>query len=474
MKIIPVILSGGSGTRLWPVSRKSFPKQFHALVGENSMFQDTLLRLKGLSELGCPIIVTNQEHRFLVAEQLLEIEMQGQIILEPIGRNTAPAVTVAALEITRSSPDAIMIVLPSDHIVVDNSAFHAALEAAIALASKDKLVTFGIVPTKPETGYGYIMAGDELLPNSGAFNLVRFVEKPDRVLAETYIQTGDYLWNSGMFVFKASAWLKSMQTHASAMLESVRKAHGHIDRETDFLRLNISSFSDCPSDSIDYAIMEKITDGVVIKLDVGWNDVGSWDALAGCVASDGSGNVTQGDVKLVDTTNSLFYSSSRFIAAVGMHDVIVVETADAILVTTKSNAQEVKSIVSELELHSRMEHLTHRAVKRPWGQYEGLSKGERYQVKRITVKPGASLSLQMHYHRAEHWIVVRGAASIVRGDEQSILTENQSTYIPPGMVHRLENLGKVDLELIEVQTGCYLGEDDIVRLDDRYGRTKSP
>jgi mannose-1-phosphate guanylyltransferase / mannose-6-phosphate isomerase len=474
MKIVPIILSGGSGTRLWPVSRKAFPKQFHALIGENSMFQDTLLRLAGLSELGCPIIVANQEHRFLVAEQLLEKEMQGQIILEPIGRNTAPAVTLAAFEITRNFPEAIMVVLPSDHIVTDINAFHAALETAIVLAGKDKMVTFGVVPTRPETGYGYIMAGAELLPNSGAFNLERFVEKPNRVLAETYLQTGDYLWNSGMFVFKASVWLESMQTHASAMLESIRNAYNHIERDADFLRLEILSFSNCPSDSIDYTIMEKVTDGVVIKLDAGWSDVGSWDALAGCVVQDDNGNVTQGDVKLVDTTNSLIYSSSRFVAAVGLHDAIVVETADAILVTTKSNAQEVKSIVSELELHSRMEHLAHRAVKRPWGQYEGISKGERYQVKRITVKPGASLSLQMHYHRAEHWVVVRGAAAIVRGEEQTILTENQSTYIPPGMVHRLENIGKVDLELIEVQTGCYLGEDDIVRLEDRYGREKSP
>jgi mannose-1-phosphate guanylyltransferase/mannose-6-phosphate isomerase len=473
MKIVPVILSGGSGTRLWPVSRKAFPKQFHVLFGENSMFQDTVLRLNGLPELASPIVVANQEHRFLVAEQLHEIGMQGQIILESIGRNTAPAVTLAALELETSSPEAIMIVLPSDHLITDLNAFHEALETAITYASKDKLVTFGIVPTRPETGYGYIKSGDELLPHSKAFNLERFVEKPDRMLAETYVQSGEYLWNSGMFVFKASVWLESMQRHADAMLSAVRNAHAHIERDVDFMRLDTRTFSDCPSGSIDYTIMENITDGLVIKLDAGWSDVGSWDALAGCIPPDADGNVKQGDVRLVDTKNSLIYSSSRFVGAVGLDDIIVVETSDAVLVSTKSNAQEVKSIVSELVSNSRMEHLAHRAIKRPWGQFDCISKGDRYQVKKITVKPGKSLSLQMHYHRAEHWVVVRGTATIIRGDERTILTENQSTYIPPGMVHRLENLGRVDLELIEVQTGSYLGEDDIVRLDDSYGRTKA-
>lgn len=473
MKIVPVILSGGSGTRLWPLSRKAFPKQFHVLVGENSMFQDTVLRLNGISELGNPIVVANQEHRFLVAEQLQEIGMQGQIILESIGRNTAPAVTLAALELASSSPEAIMIVLPSDHLITDINAFHAALEAAISCANKDKLVTFGIVPTRPETGYGYIKAGGELSANSGIFNLEQFVEKPNQVLAETYVQSGEYLWNSGMFVFKASVWLEAMQKHADAMLGAVKKAYTHIQRDADFMRLDTETFSACPSGSIDYTIMEKITDALVIKLDAGWSDVGSWDALADCIAPDNNGNVTQGDVRLVDTKNSLVYSSSRLVGTVGLQDVIVVETPDAVLVSTKAAAQDVKSIVSELVLHSRMEHLTHRDEKRPWGQFDSISKGDRYQVKKIIVKPGKSLSLQMHYHRAEHWVVVRGTATVIRGDERSIFTENQSTYIPPGMVHRLENQGKVDLELIEVQTGSYLGEDDIVRFDDCYGRIES-
>ncbi len=470
MSVVPVVLSGGSGTRLWPLSRRSLPKQFHALSGNRSMFQETILRLDGIGGLVDPIIVANQEHRFLVAEQLREIGRAGRAILEPVGHNTAPAVTLAALEVSRADPKSTMIVLPSDHRVSDPLAFRAAVEAAVACAVGGKLVAFGVAPTHPETGYGYIKIGKPISENGLGFVLEGFVEKPTLELAQRYLESGDYLWNSGMFVFSAIAWLDAMRVHAPEMLGAVTDTFESVRRDENFLKLDAGSFEKCPSDSIDYAVMEKLTDGVVVKLSAGWSDVGSWDAFADCMAADASGNVVRGDVRLLSTTDSLVYSSSRLVATIGLNDAIVVETADAVLVTTKSNAQKVRDIVAGLESQSRSEHISHRAVRRPWGQYDCVSRGDRYQVKKITVKPGASLSLQKHYHRAEHWVVVRGTARVIRGDEEIILTENQSAYIPLGTVHQLENPGKVDLEIIEVQSGSYLGEDDIVRYKDRYGR----
>ncbi len=467
MSIIqPVILSGGSGTRLWPLSRESYPKQFLPLAGQLTMLQATWQRVEPIASRG-PLVIANEEHRFVAAEQLQQVGAEAAaIILEPIGRNTAPAIAVAALEATRDGADALLLVLPSDHVITDEAAFRSAVQAAANAAEAGKLVTFGIVPTGPETGYGYIKAAD----GQGLRAVERFVEKPDLDTASGYVASGQYYWNSGMFLFKASRYLQELERFQPAMLAGSRTAWQQSRRDTDFTRLDKEAFTAVPSDSIDYAVMEKTADAVVIPLDAGWNDVGSWTALRDVSQQDGDGNAHQGDVIAIDCRNTYAYGQ-RLVAMVGLDDVIVVETDDAVLVGKADRMQEVKTVVAQLKADGRSEATWHRKVYRPWGAYDSIDNGERFQVKRITVKPGGTLSLQMHHHRAEHWIVVSGTAEVTRGDEVILLSENQSTYIPLGVTHRLRNPGKLPLELIEVQSGSYLGEDDIVRFEDTYGRS---
>jgi len=467
MSIIqPVILSGGSGTRLWPLSREAYPKQFLPLAGQVTMLQATWQRVAPVASRG-PLVIANEEHRFVAAEQLQQVGAEpAAIILEPVGRNTAPAIAVAALEATRDGTDALLLVLPSDHVITDEAAFRSAVQAAANAAEAGKLVTFGIVPTGPETGYGYIKAAD----GQGLRAVERFVEKPDLDTASGYVASGQYYWNSGMFLFKASRYLQELERFQPAMLAGSRTAWQQSRRDTDFTRLDKEAFTAVPSDSIDYAVMEKTADAVVIPLDAGWNDVGSWTALRDVSQQDGDGNAHQGDVIAIDCRNTYAYGQ-RLVAMVGLDDVIVVETDDAVLVGKADRMQEVKTVVAQLKADGRSEATWHRKVYRPWGAYDSIDNGERFQVKRITVKPGGTLSLQMHHHRAEHWIVVSGTAEVTRGDEVILLSENQSTYIPLGVTHRLRNPGKLPLELIEVQSGSYLGEDDIVRFEDTYGRS---
>ncbi len=465
LPIVPVILSGGSGTRLWPVSREAYPKQFLPLVGEDTMLQATWKRVAQIAG-AAPIVVANQEHRFMAAEQLRECNVTPQaLILEPIGRNTAPAIAIAALQALAGGNDALLLVLPSDHVVRDEKAFHDAVAQAAAAADTGKLVTFGIVPTAPETGYGYIKAakGDGVRP------VERFVEKPDLDTARQYVSSGEYFWNSGMFLFKASRYLAELERLQPAILAASRAALEKASRDSDFIRLDADAFAASPNDSIDYAVMEKTADAAVVPLDAGWNDVGSWSALWEVSDKDSNGNAWHGDVIAVDCRNSYAYGS-RLITMVGLDDVVVVETDDAVFVGHKDRVQHVKEIVAQIKRDGRSEAAAHRKVYRPWGAYDSIDNGSRFQVKRITVKPGATLSLQMHHHRAEHWIVVSGTAEVTRGEEVILLTENQSTYIPLGVTHRLKNPGKLPLELIEVQSGSYLGEDDIVRFEDQYGR----
>ena len=464
--MIPVILSGGSGTRLWPLSRDAFPKQFLALVGHDSMLQATWHRVAPLAS-GAPIVVAGETHRFMVAEQLREVGCaDATILLEPLARNTAPAIAAAALEATRDGADPLLLVLPSDHVIADADAFRAAVRAASAAAEAGSLVTFGIVPTGPETGYGYIKAA----AGEGVRAVERFVEKPDAATAAAYVASGDYAWNSGMFLFRASAYLAELERHQPAMLAACREALARARRDVDFVRLDQAAFAASPSDSIDYAVMEKTARAAVLAIDVGWNDVGSWAALWQVAEQDGNGNAHHGDVLARDCRDTLAWGDGRLLALLGLRDVVVVDTADAVLVAHKDHVQDVKAIVAELKRRGRAETSLHRKVYRPWGHYDSVDVGERFQVKRITVKPGAALSLQMHHHRAEHWIVVSGTAKVTRGDEVILLGENQSTYIPLGVKHRLENPGVVPLELVEVQSGSYLGEDDIVRFEDVYGR----
>ncbi len=464
--MIPVILSGGSGTRLWPLSREGFPKQFLSLVGEETMLQATWNRVKTVAS-AAPIVVAGEEHRFMVAEQLREAGCSNPVILlEPVARNTAPAIAVAALEAVSNGDDPLLLVLPSDHVIADVHAFQAALRTASAAAATGKLVTFGIEPTAPETGYGYIQsAGGE-----GVRPVERFVEKPDAATAEAYVASGSYFWNSGMFLFKASAYLDALASHQPAMLDASRAALANARRETDFVRLDRAAFEASPSDSIDYAVMEKTDAAAVLPIDVGWNDVGSWSALWEVAEQDSDGNAHHGDVLAEQCRNTLAWSDQRLVALLELEDVVVVDTADAVLVAHKDKVQDIKGIVGKLKAAGRSEPSAHRKVYRPWGNYDSIDVGGRFQVKRITVKPGAQLSLQMHHHRAEHWIVVSGTGRVTRGEEIIMLSENQSTYIPLGVKHRLENPGVVPLELIEVQSGSYLGEDDIVRFDDVYGR----
>ncbi|HGM6415532.1 TPA: mannose-1-phosphate guanylyltransferase/mannose-6-phosphate isomerase [Stenotrophomonas maltophilia] len=463
--IVPVILSGGSGTRLWPLSREAYPKQFLPLVGDDTMLQATWKRVASIAG-AAPIVVANQEHRFMAAEQLRECKVLPQaLILEPVGRNTAPAIAIAALQALANGDDALLLVLPSDHVVRNEAAFHAAVKQAAIAAEAGKLVTFGIVPTAPETGYGYIKAA----AGEGVRAVDRFVEKPDLATAEQYVASGEYFWNSGMFLFKASRYLKELEALQPAILAACRKALDKAARDNDFIRLDAEAFAASPNDSIDYAVMEKTADAAVVPLDAEWNDVGSWSALWEVSDKDADGNACHGDVIALDCKNSYAYGN-RLIAMVGLQDIVVVETDDAVFVGHKDRVQDVKEIVGQIKRDGRSEAAAHRKVYRPWGAYDSIDNGARFQVKRITVKPGATLSLQMHHHRAEHWIVVSGTAEVTRGDEVILLSENQSTYIPLGVTHRLKNPGKLPLELIEVQSGSYLGEDDIVRFEDQYGR----
>ncbi|KOO83810.1 mannose-1-phosphate guanylyltransferase/mannose-6-phosphate isomerase [Stenotrophomonas maltophilia] len=464
--IQPVILSGGSGTRLWPLSREAYPKQFLPLAGELTMLQATWKRVAPIAARG-PLVIANEEHRFVAAEQLQQVGAEpAAIILEPVGRNTAPAIAVAALEATRDGGDALLLVLPSDHVITNEAAFRSAVQAAAGAAEAGKLVTFGIVPTGPETGYGYIKAAE----GRGLRAVERFVEKPDLQTASGYVSSGQYYWNSGMFLFKASRYLQELERFHPAMLAGSRQAWQQARRDADFTRLDKDAFTAVASDSIDYAVMEKTADAVVIPLDAGWNDVGSWTALRDVSQQDGDGNAHQGDVIAIDCRNTYAYAQ-RLVALVGLDDMVVVETDDAVLVGKADRMQEVKTVVAQLKAEGRSEATWHRKVYRPWGAYDSIDNGERFQVKRITVKPGGTLSLQMHHHRAEHWIVVSGTAEVTRGNEVILLSENQSTYIPLGVTHRLRNPGKLPLELIEVQSGSYLGEDDIVRFEDTYGRS---
>ncbi|MES2116857.1 MAG: mannose-1-phosphate guanylyltransferase/mannose-6-phosphate isomerase [Pseudomonadota bacterium] len=470
MKIYPVILSGGSGTRLWPLSRAVLPKQLLPLVTDHTMLQETALRLAGRPQLMAPLIVCGNEHRFLVAEQMRQIGMAPLgILLEPVGRNTAPAVAAAAHYLQALDPDAVMLVLPADHVIADVDAFYAAIEQAAVPVAEGALATFGIVPTAPETGYGYIQSGAA----AGApqcYKVDRFVEKPNLATAEGFVAAGNYYWNSGMFLFRAATYLEELRQFAPAIAEASAAAVRQGYRDLDFCRLDETAFTACPSDSIDYAVMEHTRHAVVVPAAIGWSDVGSWSALWEVQQSDENGNVVRGDVYLDDVSGSLVRAESRIVAVVGVRDLVVVETADAVLVAHKDQVQRVKQIVDHLKAEQRTEHLHHTKVYRPWGCYEGIDVGERFQVKRITVNPGGKLSLQMHHHRAEHWVVVSGTARVTCGDKVSLLTENESTYIPIGMNHRLENPGKVPLHLIEVQSGSYLGEDDIVRFEDVYQR----
>lgn len=471
--MIPIILSGGSGSRLWPLSRGLFPKQFLSLCDEKTMLQNTLQRIAGVSQLHSPIIVCNEEHRFIVAEQLRQINVKASaIILEPAGRNTAPAVAVAALAAQQKGEDPLLLVLAADHVIQDISAFQHAIEQARHLASAGALMTFGVVPSQPEIGYGYIEMGSQLDVASAGMAIRRFVEKPDHPTAQQYVDSGSYLWNSGMFMFKASVLLNELANHAPDILQACRLAMESATVDHDFLRLDAEAFKACRAESLDYAIMEKTANAVVLPLQAGWSDVGSWDALWEVSEHDEAGNVICGDVIVQDALNCYLYSDEgRLLATQGVDDLIVVNTADAVLVTRRGQSQDVKKIVETLKMHGRSEVNQHYKVYRPWGNYHCVDAGKRYQVKRITVNPGARLSVQMHHHRAEHWIVVSGTAKVLRGKEELLLTENQSIYIPVGEVHALENPGKIPLELIEVQSGSYLGEDDIVRLEDRYGRT---
>ncbi|WP_394754842.1 mannose-1-phosphate guanylyltransferase/mannose-6-phosphate isomerase [Crenothrix sp.] len=465
--MIPVILSGGSGTRLWPLSRGQYPKQFLPLVSKYTMVQETLLRLDGLADLKAPIAVCNEDHRFIMAEQLREIDAHpAAIILEPVGKNTAPAVAVAAL--TAASENDVLLILPADHVIANTAAFHKAVMQAKQMAEQGFLVTFGIVPTEPQTGYGYIKSGDLL--QESAFKVAGFVEKPDKETAARYLQSGDYFWNSGMFAFTAGTFLRELEKFNPDMLSACKQALAAAKADMDFTRLDKVLFSACPSDSIDYAVMEKTDKAVVIPLSAGWNDVGSWSALWDVIPKDESGNAISGDVLAVDSSNSFIYSENKLVTVIGVHNLVVVETSDAVMVASKDKVQEVKQIVDQLKKLGRSEAQTHRKVFRPWGHYDSVDCGERHQTKRIVVKPGAKLSLQKHHHRAEHWVVVKGTALVSKGDEQVLITENESTYIPLGVVHSLENPGVIPLEIVEVQSGSYLGEDDIVRFGDQYGR----
>lgn len=465
---IPVIMAGGSGTRLWPLSRGNFPKQFLSLTGEYTMLQQTVLRLKEL-EHAAPLFICNEEHRFIAAEQVRQLGLkQADILLEPVGRNTAPAIALAAMRACQqNNADTVLLVLAADHVITDTAAFQQATKRALPLAQAGKLVTFGIVPTSAETGYGYIKRGEQA---GLAFTVQRFVEKPNQTTAEQYLQSGEYYWNSGMFMFRADVYLQQLQQFRPDIYAACETAMAVQTPDLEFVRVDKAAFAACPADSIDYAVMERTEHAVVLPLDAGWNDVGGFAALWQVSAKDANNNVLNGDVLALDSHGTYIHSEDKLVAAIGVEDLIVISTKDAVLVAHKDKAQEVKQIVNQLAADGRSEAVFHREVYRPWGKYDSIDNGERFQVKRITVKPGAKLSVQMHHHRAEHWIVVSGTARVTLDDKEQFVTENQSVYIPITAVHALENPGKVPLELIEVQSGSYLGEDDIVRFADRYGR----
>jgi mannose-1-phosphate guanylyltransferase len=471
--IHPVIMAGGTGSRLWPLSRQLNPKQFLKLTDQHlSMLQLTVARLDGM-ESADPLLICNEDHRFLAAEQMRQAGYKdARIILEPCGRNTAPAIALAALQLVKNideNQNPLMLVLAADHLIKDIAAFQSGIQKAIPLAQQDKLVTFGIVPGHAETGYGYIQQGPKLADDS--FSVSRFVEKPDQTTAEEYLASGDYLWNSGMFLFGARTYLQELQKHRPDILAICQAALDDASEDLHFTRVNESVFAECPEDSIDYAVMEKTDNAAVVALDAGWSDIGSWSALWEVSEKDSCGNAFSGDVIAHNTESTLVRADSRLVATVGVKDLVIIETKDALLVAHKDQVQDVKKVVERIKNDGRHEHMNHREVYRPWGVYDSIDNGHRYQVKRITVKPGAKLSVQMHHHRAEHWIVVSGTAKVTNGEESYLVTENQSTYIPVGQIHCLENPGVIDLELIEVQSGSYLGEDDIVRFEDRYGRS---
>jgi len=466
--IFPVVMAGGSGSRLWPMSRELFPKQFLSLVGSGTLLQNTLTRLDGLDSAP-PILICNEEHRFLAAEQLRQIDLlDHNIILEPVGRNTAPAIALAAQTALLRDRDALLLVLAADHSILDAAAFRQAVTAAKPFAEQGELLTFGIVPSHPETGYGYIRRGKQ---QGVAFSVAQFVEKPDASTADSYVASGEYYWNSGMFLFRADRYLEELEVHRPDILHACQAAMGSTQSDLDFIRVDEEAFKACPSESVDYAVMEHTERAMVIPLDAGWSDVGSWSALWELAEKDSDGNISQGDVIQHHSRNTYVRAENALVATVGVQDLIIVQTKDAILVAAKDQVQNVKTIVNELKAAGRTEHRLHREAYRPWGKYDSIDNGSRYQVKRITVKPGAKLSVQMHHHRSEHWVVVSGTANVTINDKTQMLSENQSIYIPVGSVHALENPGKIPLELIEVQSGPYLGEDDIIRFEDRYGRS---
>ena len=467
--LTPVLLSGGVGSRLWPVSRETHPKQFLPMAGEMSMLQETLQRTAGM-EAGCPLVVCNEEHRFMVAEQLRQMHLQASsLILEPFGRNTAPAVALAAISAVADDPESILLILPADHLIKDVDAFVEAVANALPLAREGRLTTFGVVPTAPETGYGYIKCGTAI--TDGLYDLERFVEKPDAETAQGYLDSGDYVWNSGMFLLRAQSYLDELEQLAPEILRSCRDAMEKASSDMDFVRPDADIFAACPSDSIDYAVMEKTDKGAVVSLDCGWSDVGAWSALWEVSDQDDNSNVCKGDVILDNCSGSYVRSDSRLVAATGVHNLVVVETADAVLVADRNKVQDVKRIVNVLKDRQRSEAAVHRRVYRPWGSCEYLVSADRFEVTRLVVNPGQALSLQMHHHRAEHWVVVKGTAEVTCEDKVFMLGEDESTYIPLGRKHRLANPGQIPLELIEVRSGTYLGEDDIVRFEDFYGRS---
>jgi mannose-1-phosphate guanylyltransferase/mannose-6-phosphate isomerase len=469
--IHPVILSGGSGTRLWPMSRSLYPKQLLALTGERTLLQETVLRVAGDAGFARPLVIANEEHRFIIAEQLRAVGIMPEaLILEPVGRNTAPAATIAALRLAAAEPDALMLVMPSDHAIGDAAAFRAVVGRAAAAAGSGRLVTFGIAPERAETGYGYIAKGPPLAGADGAFAVAAFVEKPDPATAERYVASGDYFWNSGIFLFPAALYLAEIERLCPAMLDACRRALAGAGADSDFIRLDKAALADCPADSIDYAVMEHTAHAAVVPVTMGWSDLGSWDALWEIGSKDACGNALVGNVVAEDIGNCYLRSEAGLVAAIGVNDLVVVATDDAVMVAPRNRTQEVKRLVGRLLAERRDEADALPTVHRPWGSYRSLHNGPRAQVKHIIVKPGGKLSLQLHHHRAEHWVVVQGTARIVRGNEELILTENESTYIPLGTPHRLENPGKIPLHVIEVQSGSYLGEDDIVRIEDHYGR----